>query len=298
MKKHLLIAGGSGLIGSVLSRNAAAQEWEVTILSRTPGPGIITWDPDMGIINLQGKIKVDALVNLAGTSISDGRWTESRKQAIYESRMKSCRTLENYLFDGRITTDVYLGASAIGIYGDSNQEKVNERTQIKKDNWFTNLVVEWEKCHKRVEALEIRTLILRIGIVLSKEDGALREILKSAPFGILPLFGSGKQIWSWIHIDDVAAMILYCLDNNKISGIHLATAPEPVAYKTLINALNDHLRKIIAPVPKFMLSIILGEMHRVVFDSCNAPPQKILQSGFKFEYETIEEALESIAKEI
>ena len=293
MKKQLLIAGGTGMIGTALQRQALANEWEVTFLSRRSGKNVITWDPEKRTIDLPEKMEFDAIVNLAGANLNN-RWTESNKKEFYGSRINSSRTLENYLFDGRISTDVYLGASAIGIYGDSGQDSVNERTQVKKDNWFTALVMDWEKSHKQIAALEIRTIILRFGVVLSKEDGALKEILKSTPFGILPQFGNGSQVWSWIHIEDVASMILYCLEQKKISGTYLATAPFPVSNRKLIKSLNAHLGKLIVPVPKLMLSIMLGEMHRVVFDSCNAPPQKIMNSGYKFRYETIEEAAKAL----
>lgn len=293
MKKQLLIAGGTGMIGTALQRQALANEWEVTFLSRRSEKNVITWDPEKRNIDLPGKMEFDAIVNLAGANLNK-RWTDGNKKEFYDSRINSCRTIENYLFDGRISSDVYLGASAIGIYGDRGQDIVNERTPVKKDNWFTALVMDWEKCHKQIAALELRTIILRFGVVLSKEDGALKEILKSTPFGILPQFGNGSQVWSWIHIEDVASIILYCLEQKKMSGAYLATAPFPVSNRKLIKSFNAHLGKLIIPVPKLMLSIMLGEMHRVVFDSCNAPPQKIMNAGYKFRYETIEEAAKAL----
>ena len=292
----MLIAGGTGFIGSALQKLALANHWQVTLLSRSEGKDVITWDPEKRFIDLPEKMHFDAIINLAGASLNN-KWTDTYKNEIYNSRIYSCRTLENYLFDGRLSTDVYLGASAIGIYGEKGKEIVSERTNVKKDNWFSGLVMDWEKCHKEISKLEIRTVILRFGVVLSKEDGALKEILKTTPFGFLPQFGNGRQIWSWIHIDDVASMILFCLDNKKISGVYLGTAPTPVPYRKMIQAFNTHLGRLIIPVPRLMLALILGEMHRVVFDSFNAPPQKILQAGFTFNYGTIEEAAQSLLQQ-
>lgn len=292
----MLIAGGTGLIGSALKTEAGKSNWEVILLSRTTGKDRITWDPDNGTIDLHSKMNFDAIVNLAGASVSKGRWSPERKNEIRESRINSCRTLENYLYDGRINTNVYVGTSAIGIYGDQGLSVVTETTPIKANDWFAKTVMDWEIAHKRIEALEIRTCIIRTGIVLSREGGAFNEILKASKWTILPYFGNGKQIWSWVHIIDIVGMMMHCIEHSDINGIFLGTAPNPVTNKKLIYSLDAYmiLNRLVIGIPRVVLSLIMGEMHRVVFDSCNAPGNKITIAGYKFNYPTIDEAMKEL----
>ncbi len=298
MKKQILIAGGTGLIGTALKEMAIVKDWDVTILSRQPGQGKIKWDPEKGTIELPSIMRFDAIINLTGASVSEGRWTEKRKEEIYDSRIKSCRTLENYLFDGRLNTGFYLGSSGVGVYGDRGVSEVTEKTLVKATDWFTQLVVDWEKGHNRIAALEIRTFIIRTGIVLSRKGGALKEILQSSRFGVLAYFGNGQQIWPWIHIDDLTRIICYCIEQPKLNGVILGTSPNAVSNKELIKAIHDYIapKKIMAGVPRFIMALMLGEMHRVLFDSCNAKPQKLLDSGFQFSFPTIQDAAKDLAK--
>jgi uncharacterized protein (TIGR01777 family) len=294
MSKQILIAGGTGLIGSAIHRQARASGFQVTNLSRSPGPDTIVWDPVKGSIQLSSKMKFDAIINLAGSLLSERRWTEARKKEIYQSRMQSTRTLQNYLYDGRLQTGFYLGMSALGIYGDRGDALVTEETPIRNtDDWFIQTVAQWEKEHRQIADLEIRTVILRTGLVLSNQGGALKEILDKSRIGILPIFGNGKQIWSWIHIDDLALLMLYFMDQPKAVGVYLGTASNPVTNKEFIRTLNrvsKHKRPI-APVPRIALSLVLGEMHRVVYESCNAVSIRLPETGFHFKYNQIEEAL-------
>ena len=298
MKKQLLIAGGSGLIGKALQKEAHSHNWDVTILSRQPGKDRIVWNPALGTIDLSARIHFDAIVNLAGASLSEGRWTEDRKKEIYHSRINSCRTLENYLYDGRINTDIYIGASAIGIYGDRGSTEITETTTVKAKDWFVKTVIDWEKAHMRISALEIRTVIIRTGIVLSVDGGAFKEILKASKWGLIPYFGNGRQIWSWIHIRDIAGIIFYCIDHNDLHGIFLGTAPHPVPNRKLVQAMdaNMFLNRLVIGVPRFILASILGEMHRVVFESCNAPGKKIMESGYQFQFPTIQAAMKDLVR--
>lgn len=296
MKRQLLIAGGAGLIGSALHLEALKRDWEVTILSRNPGKGRIVWDPEKLSMNISGNLQFDALVNLAGAPIN-ARWNEANRKAIYESRIRSTRTIENYLFDGRIHTNVYLGASAIGIYGNRDNEIITEKTSIpKKSDWFVNTVDDWEKEHQRIAELDIRTVITRTGIVLSHRGGAMKELLQTSRFGFLPFFGRGDQVWPWIHIDDLIRMFFYFIEDPKLNGVYLATAPEPLSNKefTKAVAISFHVPKLLIGVPKIALSVMLGKMHRVLLDSCNAKPGRIMQSGFKFRFATIQEAAKDI----
>jgi len=297
MKKQLLIAGGSGLIGSALAKEALHEGWYITILSRHPGPGRVVWDPAKGTIDFLGKLAVDAIINLAGASIADGRWTEEKKKEIYQSRINACRTLEKYLLDGRLSTSFYLGVSGVGIYGDNGMDVVSEETTIDNpDDWLVKTVLDWESAHKKIADLSIRTVILRIGIVLSTDGGALKEILGSPGFGVLSYFGHGNQIWSWIHIGDLTRLIFFCINHTQVKGTFLASSPNPVTNKELTKAVNNYIspKRIVAGVPKIILSILLGEMHRILFESCNATSEKIQKEGFIFTFPNIDPTLKDL----
>ena len=296
MNKRILIAGGSGLLGSAISRQATAIGWECFLLSRKPGPNRIQWSPQESKIGQTDLQFFDAIINLAGENVSEGRWTEDRKEAIYKSRLDATLTLESYLRRGLLKTDCYIGASAMGIYGHHGITKLDENTAIEiNDDWFIRTVVDWEKAHQKIAQLGIRTVMFRIGLVLGKEGGALFEILQKAKPGVLPVFGSGRQIWSWIHIEDMARMFIFAIE-HPVSGIYNAAAPNPVTNKELIQAIGKYIRpkKLIAPVPKFVLSAVLGEMHRVLFDSTHMLSAKIEKEGFTFRYPDIDEAVQDL----
>ncbi|MEP6646892.1 MAG: TIGR01777 family oxidoreductase [Saprospiraceae bacterium] len=294
MKKRLLIAGGSGLIGTALIKEANPDQWDITILSRQPGPGRVIWDPVANTINLQKNETFDAIINLAGASVTDGRWTAKRKKEIYESRVNAGRALENYLKDGRLSTPFYLGVSGIGIYGDRGNEVVNEQTPIlHQDDWLIKTTIDWEEAHQRIADLGIRTVIFRTAIVLSIEGGALKEILGKPGFGVLSYFGNGRQIWSWIQMEDLIRLFFFSLEHQQINGTFIAASPHPVPNKRLTQTLNKFLspKRLVMGVPKIVMSLILGETHRILFESCNASPAKIESEGFQFKYPEIEKAL-------
>ena len=299
MKKQLLIAGGSGLIGSALQEEALRQGWIVLLLSRHPGKDRIVWDPINGSIDIKEPQMFDAIINLAGASISGARWTNKRKIEIKDSRIKSSQTLESYLRNGMLATKVYVGASGVGIYGDRGSVVVDEDTFIPTtDDWMINTVVEWEASHKCMETLGIRTVILRTAIVLSTSGGAFHEMVRTAPLGILGYFGHGRQVWPWIHIDDQIDIILQAIDNDRMRGIYLATAPNAVPVREFTKVLSKQFSppRLPIPVPGFFLSILLGEMKNILFQSCNAYPTRLLQQGFHFRFPTIEEALKDLVK--
>ncbi len=297
MKKRLLIAGGSGLIGSALANEAKVQDWETAILSRHAGPGRIVWDPEKGTIDLKNNETFDAVINLTGASISDGRWTDKRKKEIYQSRIDSCHTIEKYVREGHIKTSFYLGISGIGIYGDRVNSIVDENTPIVNgDDWLIKTTIDWESGHKSIADLGIRTCIVRTGIVLSLDGGALKEIIGTPGFGVLSYFGNGKQIWSWIHIHDLIRMIFFCMKDVNALGICLASSPHPVSNKILTKTINHYLKpkRLVVGVPKIVIATILGETHRILFESCTASSAKIEGEGFQFEFPTIEEACKDL----
>ena len=297
MKKQLLIAGGTGLIGTALKEHALSRGWEVMILSREPGPGKMVWNPAKRTISLIEGMTFDAIINLAGASIAGSKWTTTRKKEIVDSRVDAAATLEKYLHQGLLKTQTYVGASAIGIYGDRGSEPLDETSPILAENeWMVNTVLQWEKGHAAIESLGIRTVITRIGIVLSDKGGALPEITRTAPFGFLGYFGDGHQIWPWIHIDDVVGIMLLAIDDDKMRGTYLAVAPLPASNKEIVvaasHAYSPH--RLVIPVPVLGLRVLLGEMHQMLMQSCDAHPVRLSKENFPFRYNKIEEAMEDL----
>lgn len=299
MKKQLLIAGGSGLIGTAIKELAISRGWEVMILSREPGRGKIVWNPETKSISLAEAMTFDAIINLAGASIAGSKWTTSRKKEIVDSRVNAAATIEKYLQQGLLKTQTYIGASAIGIYGDRGSERLDETSPIiAEDEWMVDTVLQWEKGHDAIEFLGIRTVIIRIGIVLSEKGGALPEIIRTAPFGFLGYFGGGHQFWPWIHIDDVVYIMLRAIDEEMMKGIYLAVAPSPVSNREMVvaasHAYSPH--RLVIPVPVFGLQLMLGEMHQMLMQSCNAHPARLNKENFPFRFNRIEEAMKDLIK--
>ena len=299
MMKRILIAGGTGLIGTALLKEASAQGYEVILLSRKPGAGRITWDPAIKKIDLDQPQSFDAILNLAGSNLSKGRWTARRKKEIMSSRINSVETIQEYLQKGLLQAKLYIGASGIGYYRNSGKEAVDENTLTTfPGDWLVQTVKQWEAAHQRVSESGIRTVIVRFGIVLSKEGGALREILNYARLGVVAWFGFGRQIWSWIHITDAARILLFAIEQDNVEGVLLAVSPNPVSNKVLTLAIYTQLSpfKIMVPAPRFVLQIMLGKMHSVVFDSCRAIPRRLMEYHFTFLYPDVRSAMQDLLK--
>jgi uncharacterized protein (TIGR01777 family) len=295
--KTILIAGGTGLIGSALTTELTALGYKTIVLSRTAGPGKIIWNPVAGKIDIDQPLKVNAIVNLAGSNISAGRWTKKRKEDIVSSRIQSAETLRKYLQQNLLQTSIYIGASGIGFYRNSGDHEVDENTPTSfPTDWMVQTVQQWEDGHQSMRTLNIRTVIVRFGIVLSTRGGALKEIMNYTRFGILAKFGLGKQIWSWIHIRDAVRAVIFAIEHQDVEGILLAVSPNPVDNKTLTLAINHELSipRLLIPVPRFQLRLMLGEMHSVVFDSCKAIPQRLIEKHFTFLFPEIKSAMKDL----
>jgi uncharacterized protein (TIGR01777 family) len=297
MNKRILIAGGTGLIGTVLSQAAKEKQYDVFILSRQPGLGTISWDPSVQKINITSPEYFDAIVNLAGSSIAKGRWTAKKKQDVLQSRLDSCATLYHYLQQGLLKTKIYIGTSGVGYYRDSGAAQVDESTATTHPgDWMVETVKAWEEAHRQMETLGIRTCIFRTGIVLSKDGGALKELLLPAKFGVIPYFGNGDQFWSWIHIEDVVSSCLYAIDQDDMEGLFLAVSPHAVTNKQLAHAMSKQywIKMLVAGVPVLVLRLMLGELHTVLLDSCNAYPARLLEKNYQFRFPEIEFAMRDL----
>lgn len=299
----ICITGGTGLIGKRLTALLSAQGHEVMILSRSKKQGsagieYAQWNVNEGTIDAAAVRTCDAIIHLAGAGVADKRWTTKRKQEIFESRTKSSQLLVKMLEEnkGKITT--IISASAIGWYG---PDKPNGKPFVETDNAYNDFLGEtclkWEQSIEPVEQLGIRLAKLRTGIVLSNDGGALKEFKKPLQFGLATILGTGKQMISWIHIDDLCRMYLHALENTAVSGIFNAVAPKPVSNKTLTVELAKKMKGkafITAPVPSFFLKIVLGEMSIEVLKSTNVSAEKIQKAGFQFLYPSLDAALNEL----
>jgi uncharacterized protein (TIGR01777 family) len=252
------------------------------------------WNPEQGMIDENALIGVDAIIHLAGASVSK-RWTNAYKQEIVESRVLSANLLFKTLKNNPHQVRQIISASAIGIYPDSLDTLYTEDSKKTDLGFLGKVVVKWEESIDIFKLLDIKVCKLRTGLVLSQKGGALPEMEKPIKWGIGSPFGSGKQMQSWIHIDDLVALYYFAVKNDLV-GIYNAVAPNPVSNETLTKAIADKLHKplFMPNVPRFIMKIMLGEMHQLLFSSQNVSSQKIRDKGFTFKFQRIDEALEDL----
>lgn len=299
----VLITGGTGLVGKALTRALLDRGHEVIILTRDKDrkpEGRLTyvfWDPASGALDEQAFARADAIVHLAGAGVADKRWTARRKREILDSRVKSGQLLVDAM--GRIPNRVrtVIGASAIGWYGADtvipNPRPFGETDPPAKD-FLGETCRLWEESLSPLRNNETRLVQFRIGIVLSKEGGALKEFMKPLRFGVAAILGSGKQVVSWIHIDDLVNLFIASLENEGFKGVYNAVAPAPVSNRELTTCLARSLRTRFIPlhVPALFLKVLLGEMSIEVLKSATVSARKVLATGFAFKFPSIEKALE------
>ncbi len=292
----VLIAGGSGLIGRRLSVMLTEQGHCVMLLSRKAnsdaGFTTFTWHPAEGKIDHQAIRQADVIINLAGAGIADTHWTPTRKREIIDSRVQSTRLLLESIQCTGHNPRCYLSGSAIGIYGDRGEEFLDEYADSGA-GFLAESCLAWEAAIREVANAGVRTVALRIGIVLSTQGGALEKMLIPARLGAGVYFGSGRQWYSWIHIDDVCRMFIHAMEQEYMTGFYNAVAPNPVRNKELVVALQRALRlpPIVLPAPTPVLRLAMGEMADVVLNSTRVTSQKISDAGFRFEHPHLSEAL-------
>ncbi|MCS6928799.1 MAG: TIGR01777 family oxidoreductase [Saprospiraceae bacterium] len=297
MEKTVLIAGGSGFIGSRLVEMLEEKGYSTRILTRMPrAVNHYEWDPLAGRIDDKAVVGANVVINLAGAGIADKRWTPERKRLIVASRVESARVLREAFQRLSYQPEAYLAASAIGYYGNSGERWMTENDPPADQSFLSASTVEWERATETIGALGIRTAVFRIGIVLERSGGALREIARPLKFGLGAYFADGQAWYSWIHRDDVCRMFLWAMRYSSVEGIYNAVAPHPVRNRELVHATARAMKRwtVHVPVPAFALRLMLGEMATVVLHSTRVSAAKIQQTGFTFQYPHLEEALAHI----
>jgi hypothetical protein len=304
----ILITGGTGMIGSLLTQLLIAEGYEVIILSRRspatsnqlPGVSYANWDIDQQKIDGEAFGRADHIIHLAGAGVADKRWNENRKQEIINSRTRSSSLLVKALKEIPNQVKSVISASAIGWYGADTavSRKQGFTEEAPADTQFLGETCRlWEESIRPVEQMGIRLVKLRTGIVLGNEGGALAEFKKPLKAGIAAILGDGRQMVSWIQADDLCRMYLHALENEEIRGAYNAVAPHPVSNKQLTVTLAKQMRGnfyIPVHVPSFVLKIALGEMSIEVLKSATVSSRKIEATGFSFRYPTIEMALQQL----
>lgn len=299
--KKILIAGGSGLVGQRLSELLTKKGYSVAHLSRSPKQNApypsYKWDVNQQTIDDQAMDNVSVIINLAGAGIADNRWTDNRKKLIIESRVKGAQTLKSAIQKAVQKPVLYLSAAAVGYYGNRGEELVTEESPS-GDGFLAESCIAWEQAARDVANTGIRTVWIRIGIVLSTKGGALEKMLLPSKLGIGTYFGDGKQYYAWIHIDDICHQFIHAIENESLSGVYNGVAPKPVSNKafakTLLKALNRP--QIAFPAPAFAMRLALGEMADVVLTGANVASAKIQETGFEFEHPELLEALKDVVK--
>ena len=297
----VLITGATGLIGtelvSLLLQNGISVNYLTTskkkIVNELNYNGFY-WSPEQGLIDENCLMGVDSIINLAGANIAK-RWTNSYKQEIIESRLLSSALLFKALKNNPNQVKQIVTASGTSIYPNSDTIIYDENSTQVNDSFLGNVVVKWEESTDKFASLGLKVCKLRTGIVLSSKGGALVEMLITIKLGLGSAFGSGKQIQSWIHIHDIAALYLFAIKND-LEGVYNAVSPNPVTNQELTFTIAKVLKKplFMPNIPKFVMKLMLGEMHELLFENRNLSAKKIKEKGFEFKYKTIDKALINI----
>ncbi|MDA0314053.1 MAG: TIGR01777 family oxidoreductase [Bacteroidetes bacterium] len=292
--KNILITGGSGLVGKQLTFLLESKGYTVAWLSRKPQQQTyFLWDVEKKELDPKALEWADAVVHLAGEGVAEKRWTAARKQAILRSRTESTALLHAAIQQATNKPSTFISASAVGFYGFNTGTNLMEETSPSGDDFLAEVVLAWEKEVKKIQQLPVRCIILRVGIVLDANGGALGEMLK--PPLAAPL-GSGDQWMSWIHIEDLARMFVFALEKTPIQGIYNAVGPNPATNQELTQEAAMAKRKpyVGIGVPGFVLKVVLGEMAAMVLGGNRVSSQKIQKAGYAFEFPELKKALKSI----
>ncbi len=296
--KTILVAGGSGLVGRRLSQLLESRHFKVIRLSRAPSnptKGVFHWDPSKGEIDMSAFSEADVVINLAGESIAGGLWTPWRRRKIINSRIQSTALLAKTIREQPNKVALVINASATGIYGDTGDMIMNEDSPVATD-FLGTTCQRWEKEANAFSDAGIRTVIYRIGIVLSEEGGMLAEIRKPMLFRVLTVFGSGNQYQSWIHIDDLCRLMVRAINHDEIRGVYNAVAPGPLTNRNMMKLIGHIVGGFFLRVriPSFVMRMMMGEMSKIVVSGTRVSSKKIESTGFKFTYPQADSALRNL----
>ncbi|WP_341962066.1 TIGR01777 family oxidoreductase [Pseudomonas sp. RC10] len=295
---HILLTGGTGLIGRRLCRHWLDQGHRLTVWSRKPddvprlcGAGVrgIAHPDDLG------SEPVDAVINLAGAPIADRPWTRKRKMLLWDSRITLTEQLITWLERRQQKPGVLISGSAVGWYGDGGERELDETSQPVSEDFASRLCIAWEETAQRAEAFGIRVVLLRTGLVLARDGGMMQRLLPPFKMGMGGPIGNGRQWMPWGHIDDQIAAIDFLLNREDAQGPYNACAPSPVRNRDFAKTLAGILhRPAFMPMPAIALRVLMGELSILLLGGQRARPNRLLEAGFTFRFTDLHAALEDL----
>ncbi|WP_028865119.1 TIGR01777 family oxidoreductase [Psychromonas aquimarina] len=291
-KKKVLIIGSSGLIGSVLVPFLQRHGFEVGRLLRRAQDKHPYWHIENKSLHLKEFSSPNIIINLAGENIASGRWTKKKKQRLIDSRILSTRLLVEYFKSQSPAPELFINASAIGFYGDRGDQQMHENSSPGID-FVSQLSELWEQSSQDIKTAGTRLVNLRTGLVISKQGGALAKMLPAFKLGLGGRIGSGKQIMSWIDINDFLKAVLFIINNPQINGPVNMVSPNPVSNQNFSRLLAEQLqRPCLLPLPESAVKLLFAEMGKeLLLASTNVFPKKLIDAGFEFEYEKLQKSL-------
>jgi len=296
--KNVLISGGSGMIGKKLSALLKGEGYEVAILSRSGNNdgNSFRWDIKNNSMDDQALEFADHIIHLAGAGIADKKWSSKRKKEIMDSRVESSKLLFHKLQSHEHRVRTFISASAVGIYGNERKDELLNEESLAGNDFLAQVTKEWESAVIPIADLGIRTTLIRIGVVLSPDGGALSKLVLPIKWGAGAPLGSGQQYMSWVHHADLANIFLFVLKNETLDGIFNAVAPNPVTNREITRAIAKVLNRLLflPNVPAIVLKLMLGEMATIVLGGNRVSSSKIENVGFSFKYPEISAALDDM----
>ncbi|MBN2992431.1 TIGR01777 family oxidoreductase [Pseudomonas cedrina subsp. fulgida] len=298
---HILLTGGTGLIGRQLCQHWLAQGHRLTVWSRRPEQvAKVCGDQVSAVGRLQQVIgPVDAVINLAGAPIADRPWSHKRKALLWSSRISLTESLLAWLEGLEQKPAVLISGSAVGWYGDAGERELSEASGPVQDDFPSQLCIAWEETAQRAEALGIRVVLVRTGLVLAAEGGFLSRLLLPFKLALGGPIGNGRQWMPWVHIRDQIGLIDFLLHQPDASGPYNACAPHPVRNREFAKTLGQVLhRPAFMPMPAFALKVGLGELSGLLLGGQKAVPERLLAAGFTFQFTELRAALDDLSSRL
>ncbi|EHQ91011.1 TIGR01777 family oxidoreductase [Desulfosporosinus youngiae] len=297
---NVLIFGGTGFLGRHLTEELLSCGYQVSVITRNrqmiankieSDVELLEWDNTTPLSSIRNLGAIDGVINFAGESIGNRRWTDSVKPEILNSRINSTRAIVNAINDGTIKPKVLINASAVGYYGSHQNEKITE-SEAPGQDFLAEVCRKWEAEAYKVHKQSTRVVTIRIGIVLGSQ-GALARMVTPYKFYVGGPLGKGDQWLSWIHIQDLLRMLRFIIEQDQVTGPVNGTAPNPVTMKDFSKTLGEVLgRPSWLPAPEFLLRMALGQMSEMLLHGQRAIPKKIVEAGFEFRFPDLKSALE------